>query len=323
MSAPSPIGRSGTRAVDAVPHGKLAVLGAVFWGWLVVRWVYDKVVNPGVVTRHREPFLPAWPFEAAADELAAVAGELGLAGRPLTWLAWVADVAALATASMPRLAEGAWLTLILTVAALSLGVVIAVPLAVARVYGNRPVRWLALSYTELIRGTPLLAQLFLLWFGLNLGQYVRPLPGVGETLPNDAAIVAIVGLTINSSAYQSEYIRSALTAVDPGQLTAARAIGMTELEGVRHVVLPQGLRFAIPGWTNEFIYLIKYSSLAAFIAVPELFRQARNIGSETFAFTEIYVVLAVFYLALVLTSAALMSRIEAWTAIPGLSASGE
>lgn len=313
-------GRAGTRAIDAIPRGKIAALGVLFWGWLIVRWTYDKAINPGVITRHRDPFLPAWPFERVAAELSTVAEGLGLLGRPFDWLAWIAEVAALATESMPRLADGAWLTLILTVAALSLGVVIAIPLAVARVYGNRPIRWAALGYVELIRGTPILAQLFLLWFGLNLGQYVRPIPGVGGPLPSDAVIVAIVGLTINSSAYQSEYIRSALTAVDPGQLTAARSIGMSELEGIRHVVLPQGLRFAIPGWTNEFVYLIKYSSLAAFIAVPELFRQARNIGSDTFNYTEIYVVVAVFYLALVLTSAALMARVEDWTAIPGLSA---
>lgn len=316
-------GRAGTRALDAAPRGKVAVLGVLFWTWLVARWVYDKVINPGVITRHREPFFPSTPLESVADELYAFGAEFGVAGRPVVWVGWIFEVAALALDSMPLLADGAWITLQLTLVALLLGVVIAVPLAVARVYGGRVVRAIALAYTELIRGTPLLAQLFLLWFGLNLGQYVRDLPAVGGPLPSDAVIVAMVGLTINSSAYQSEYIRSALTSVDPNQLVAARSIGLGQLEGIRYVVLPQGLRFAIPGWTNEFIYLIKYSSLAAFIAVPELFRQARNIGSDTFAFTEIYVVAAAFYLALVLTSAAAMDRVESWTAIPGLSAPGE
>jgi polar amino acid transport system permease protein len=148
---------------------------------------------------------------------------------------------------------------------------------------------------------------------------VNDFPGVGETLPSDAVIVAIIGFTINSSAYQSEYIRSALTSVDPGQLTAARAVGLSKLGGIRYVVLPQALRFAIPGWTNEFIYLIKYSSLAAFITVPELFRRARNIGSDTFRFTDIYLVVAVFYLAFVLTTAALMTKFEKRVAIPGLN----
>ncbi|MFW6448695.1 MAG: amino acid ABC transporter permease, partial [Halobacteriota archaeon] len=257
--------------------------------------------------------------EAAASALRQAASGLGIAGRPLTWAAWVADVAALAVESMPMLAEGAKITVILTVAGLLLGMVIAIPLAVVRVYGPRSARWAALGYTELIRGTPILAQLFFLWFGLNLGRPLLDLPLVGGPLPSEAVIVAILGFTINSSAYQSEYIRSAVTSVDPGQLTAARAVGLSKLEGIRYVVLPQGLRLAIPSWTNEFIYLIKYSSLAAFIAVPELFRMARNIGSTTFQFTEIYVVVAVFYLGLVLTSAALMTQVERRTAIPGLS----
>jgi len=141
-------------------------------------------------------------------------------------------------------------------------------------------------------------------------------------VPRAAAAIAVVGFTINSSAYQSGYIRSALQSVDPGQLTAARSVGMTKLQGIRHVVLPQGLRFAIPGWTNEFVYLIKYSSLAAFITVPDLFRLARDIGADTFQFTDIYVVVAALYLVLVLTTAMAMGRVESWVAIPGLGSGG-
>jgi polar amino acid transport system permease protein len=93
---------------------------------------------------------------------------------------------------------------------------------------------------------------------------------------------------------------------------------MTKLQGIRHVVLPQGLRFAIPGWTDEFVYLIKYSSLAAFITVPDLLRRARDIGADTSQFTDIYVVVGGFYLVLVLTTALAMGRLEAWVAIPVL-----
>lgn len=316
-------GRTGTSTIDVAPRGPLAIVGVLFWAWLFARWIYDKVLNPGVITRHREPFLPSAPMESLSTGLAAIGDDLGsIVGRPFTWAAWIAEVVALGLESMPMLAHGAWITLELTVVSLVLGMVIAVPLAVIRVYGGVLSRSVALVYTELIRGTPLIAQLFLLWFGLNLGQYVREVPGVGGPWPSEAVIVAMIGLTINSSAYQSEYIRSALESVDQAQLTAARSVGMSRLQGIRFVVLPQGLRFAIPGWTNEFIYLIKYSSLAAFIAVPELFRQARNIGSDTFDYLEIYVVVAVFYLGLVLTSAALMARFEDRTAIPGLSVRG-
>jgi polar amino acid transport system permease protein len=320
--AGSSTGRAGTKAVGDLPGRKRLVLvglGVLFWGWLLTRWTYDKVIEPGVDLRNREPFLPAGPFETGAEAVSDVAASLGPLGVLVDWLAWLLEVAAFATEHLPALAAGAWITVQLTVVSILLGLVIAVPLAVARVYGGPALRWLALGYTELIRGTPLLAQLFVLWFGLRLGPVVNDLPGVGETLPSDAVIVAIIGFTINSSAYQSEYIRSALTSVDPGQLTAARAVGLSKLGGIRYVVLPQALRFAIPGWTNEFIYLIKYSSLAAFITVPELFRRARNIGSDTFRFTDIYLVVAVFYLAFVLTTAALMTKFEKRVAIPGLN----
>lgn len=312
------------------------LLGLLFWVWLGVHWIYRNPVLDGLLTRlgyggllrpdvnvrDREPFLSPVPLETAADSLSELAGALGPAGVPVGWLAWVVDAIALGVAFMPALAAGAWLTVILTLTSILLGLLIAVPLAVARVYGGPGLRGTALGYTELIRGTPLLAQLFVLFFGLPLQGFFDGFDVVGgPVIPSAPVLVAIVGFTINSSAYQAEYIRSALQSVESGQLTAARAVGLSRIQGIRHVVLPQGLRFAIPGWTNEFIYLIKYSSLAAFITVPELFRQARNIGSETFQFTRIYVVVAVFYLALVLTTALAMGRLEATVAIPGLGKS--
>ena len=327
--------RPATEAVGEAVGGRrvLTVLGTAFWAWLSVHWVYRNglldavltsvglggVLRSGVNVRDREPFVPGTLLERVADALSEVAAGLGVVGTPVGWLAWLVDAAALGVDSMPALAAGAWLTVLLTVASILLGLCIAVPLAVARVYGGPVLGAVALVYTELIRGTPLLAQLFVLFFGLQLQGFFDGLPGVGGTVvPSTPVLVAIVGFTINSSAYQAEYIRSALTSVDAGQLTAARAVGLSKLEGIRHVVLPQGLRYAIPGWTNEFVYLVKYSSLAAFISVPELFNQARDVGNDLARTTEMYVVAAVFYLMLVLTAAALMSRFEARVAIPGV-----
>ena len=332
--------RPATEAVGEAIGGRrvLTVLGTAFWAWLSVHWVYRNglldavlttvglggVLRSGVNVRDREPFVPGTLLERVADALSEVAAGLGVVGTPVSWLAWLADAAALGVDSMPALAAGAWLTVLLTVASILLGLCIAVPLAVARVYGGPVLGAVALVYTELIRGTPLLAQLFVLFFGLQLQGFFDGLPGVGGTVvPSTPVLVAIVGFTINSSAYQAEYIRSALTSVDAGQLTAARAVGLSKLEGIRHVVLPQGLRYAIPGWTNEFVYLVKYSSLAAFISVPELFNQARDVGNDLARTTEMYVVAAVFYLMLVLTAAALMSRFEARVAIPGVGGPGE
>ena len=300
-------------------------VGALFWGWLLVRWLHDWFLAPEVNTGDREPFVPPELFEAGATRLRALAASGAPGAGAIEWSAGGLEFLAFGARAMPALATGAWLTVVLTVVSILLGLVIAVPLAVARTYGGAPLRWVALTYTEFIRGTPLLAQLFVLYYGLNASQVVGALPGVGrgQFVSSTAVLVAIIGFTINSSAYQAEYIRSALQSVDPGQLTAARSVGLSRLEGIRHVVLPQGLRYAIPGWTNELVYLVKYSSLAAFITVPELFRQARNIASDTFRVLDIYLWAAILYLALVLSLSVAMDRFEDRVSLPGVGGPDE
>ena len=282
----------------------LVVAGALFWGWLLVSWVNrwlggviapvgDPLIAPGIV----ESVLASTPFFAAYAADAAFVVEL-----------------------TPELAQGAWLTVIITSVSLVVGFFLAVPLAVARVYG-RFSSWLSLAYTELLRGTPLLAQLFVLYYGLNLASYV---PGVlSGVFPRDVVWVAILGFTLNGAAYQAEYIRGAVESVDEGQITAGRAIGLSKIASIYYVVLPQALRYAIPSWTNEFVYLIKYSSLAAFITVPELYYRADRVASETFRYTLIFLVTGVMYLALVLTASKVMQRVDDRVAIPGLGAARE
>ncbi|MDG5776013.1 amino acid ABC transporter permease [Haloarculaceae archaeon H-GB2-1] len=309
-----------------LPGWRRAVGGgafALFWGWLVVRWIHDWFIVPNPAG-DRTPFVPVGPFDAANEVLLSLADSLGVLGVPFDWLAGVFAFAAGAIPSLPALAQGAWLTVVLTVVSIALGFVLAVPLSVARVYGGLGLRWVALSFTELIRGTPLLAQLFVLYYGTNLTVFIRNVPGVGMGMvPDQAVWVAIIGFTINSAAYQAEYIRSALTSVHSGQLTAARAIGLGKVEGIRYVVLPQALRYAIPGWSNELIYLIKYSSLATFITVGELFNQTESIANDTYRYTELFVTAGLFYLALVLSASLVMNSVEDWTAIPGIGQSGE
>ncbi|RKD93958.1 amino acid ABC transporter permease [Halopiger aswanensis] len=300
----------------------LASLGFVlFWGWLVTRWLYDWTLGRwGIGPGAGEPFLPSAPLEsvAAVFEGKQVALPLGPVAIPTDWIASLFDGAALAIDIAPALASGAWYTILLTIAAIALGFCIAVPVAVLRVYGG-PLRWLALAYTELIRGTPLLAQLFVLYYGLPLAVWLNDISVIGRGfVPEYAFWIAIVGFTINGSAYQAEYIRGALESVDEGQLTAARAIGLSKLEGIRYVVLPQTLRYAIPAWTNELVYLIKYSSLAGFITVPELYYRASRIASSTFEYTPIYVLLAIVYLGIVLSATNVMDRVERYVAVPGI-----
>jgi len=197
---------------------------------------------------------------------------------------------------------------------LVLGFFIAVPLAVTPCV--RSVLGVALAGVHgAVTRHSTLAQLFVLYYGLNLASYV---PGsVSGVFARDVVWVAILGFTLNGAAYQAEYIRGALESVEEGQITAGRAIGLSKVETIYYVVLPQGLRYAIPSWTNEFVYLIKYSSLAAFITVPELYYRADQIASETFRYTLIFVVTGLTYLALVLTASKLMERVEERVAIPG------
>jgi polar amino acid transport system permease protein len=288
--------RSGTAFVRSLSPGQVvtAAAGLLFWGWLAVRLLNDwGIVDVGATPG--EPFL--------------VPGVLP---------GWLPEWVIFAVEFLPQMASGVYLTIVLTVAGIAFGFVIAVPLSVARVYGNVSAS-VSLAFTELIRGTPLLVQLFVLYYGIGLTSFLGGLPGVGQGwIPDDAVWVAIVGFTINSAAYQAEYIRSALISVDESQLTAARAIGLSKLDGIRYVVLPQGLRYAIPGWTNELVYLIKYSSLAAFITVPELFHQAQEISSSNFRYTAVFTLAGALYLALVISAAKLMEAVERRTAIPGV-----
>ncbi|WP_332899674.1 amino acid ABC transporter permease [Haladaptatus sp. CMSO5] len=295
------------------------LVGLLFWGWLIARWLNAWLFSGITGIGPNEPFVSPSIFGGIAETLTATASLLGPLGGPVNLTGDLFLYAAQTPNGLPQLAGAVWLTIVLTVLGLGLGLIIAVPLSVARVYGGTVSRSIALGYIELIRGTPLLAQLFVLHFGTGLSSFIREFPGVGQSIIPDQFIwVAIIGFTINSAAYQAEYIRSALLSVEEGQLTAARAVGLSKLEAIRYVVLPQGLRYAIPGWSNEFVYLIKYSSLAAFITVPELFFTSQELATVGYQITVVYTLAALIYLALVLSASKLMNRIEQAVSIPGL-----
>lgn len=308
-----------TRLAD-LPGGRVRItITAVFWLWLVARLIADTALPAVTGDAGGAPFVSKHLFETGATTFGELAGSLGILGVPFTWVAGVCRFFADAVVYLPTLAQGVWVTILLTLISIALGFVIAVPLSVARVYGGRAVRWLSLSYTELIRGTPLLAQLFVLYYATSLTQLIRELPAVGAGLvPAQAFWVAVISFTLNSAAYQSEYLRAALDSVDSGQLTAAQSLGLSKLEGIRYVVLPQGLRLSVPGWTNELIYLIKYSSLASFITVPELFNRTTSIASETYQYTALFTLGAVLYLGLVLSASIVMEYVEEKTAVAGV-----
>jgi polar amino acid transport system permease protein len=200
-------------------------------------------------------------------------------------------------------------TLLLTFVSITIGFFIGLSLALGRVYGRKIINWFCIGYIEVIRGTPLLVQLFIIYFGL-------PSIGIGFK----ALQAALIGLAINSGAYQAEYLRGAIQSVEAGQMTAARSMGMNRLQSIQHIVLPQALRIAIPSWSNEFIYLLQYSSIAYIITVAELTWEGKNIAVHTYRYLEIFAIIAIIYLVLTIISTEIIDRIAKRLSIPGIGA---
>jgi polar amino acid transport system permease protein len=208
--------------------------------------------------------------------------------------------------------EGLANTLILTASSFAIGFILGLLIAVERLYGPRVLRAALAAYVEAIRGTPMLLQLFLLYYAL---------PSAGVTM--SALTAAILGMGLNSAAYQSEYLRASLRAAPSGQWEAALSLGMTKWQAIRSIILPIGLRSAIPALTNELVYLLKYSSIAYFLAVVELVYAGKIIGSETFAYLEMYTLIALIYLVFSLLITRSMKKIESKVMIPGLAVTAE
>lgn len=213
---------------------------------------------------------------------------------------------------LPDLLKGAGMTLLLTFEGLAAGFVLGLASALARSYGNKFWRGLAVGYIELFRGTPLLMQLFLLYYGL---------PGLGITLSREWA--AFLALGLNSGAYQAEYLRGSILAIGDGQMMAGRAIGLSKWSAVFNIILPQSLRLAIPAWANEPVSLLKSTSVVFLIAVPELMARAKTIAAKTYDPIGSYMAVAVIYLVLVFVVDFIMKWLEQHVRIPGLELEGK
>jgi polar amino acid transport system substrate-binding protein len=199
---------------------------------------------------------------------------------------------------LPSLLRASAMTLLLSCLSMGLAVVLGVLIASGRVYGSRLVRLMLVGYVELMRGTPLLLQLFVLYYGITAA--VR--------LPAFAA--ALLGLALNYAAYESEIYRGALEAVSRGQLEAARTLGLSELQVLRHIRGPQAFRLALAPMTNDFVAMLKDSSLVSVLTVMELTKQtqifATNLGSWVVPGT----LCAALYLAMSLPLSAVARRLE-------------
>ena len=191
---------------------------------------------------------------------------------------------------------GVPLTLKLAVSSVALGGLIALPLALMRLSGIAPLDWFARAYVFVFRSTPLLVQIFVIYYGL--GQFREVRASFLWPMLRDPYWCAVIALTLNTAAYASEIVRGGLASVAPGQIEAARAVGMSRLTLFRRVVGPQALRQALPGYGNELILMVKATSLASIITMMEITGLAAKMISETYRAIEILTVAGAVYLAI-------------------------
>ena len=203
--------------------------------------------------------------------------------------------------TVPVILHGIANTMLMAVLAMALGIVLGVAVAIMRLSPNPVLKSVAAGYTWLFRGTPLILQL-LLWFNLALVFPTIGIPGIWSVRAVDVMtpfLSALLGLGINQGAYTSEVMRAGILSVDVGQYEAAQAIGMGRLRTLRRIILPQAMRMVTPPLSNEFIGMVKATSLASVIQYPELLHSAENIYYANSRVIELLIVAGLWYLLVV------------------------
>ena len=200
---------------------------------------------------------------------------------------------------MGVLLNGAKMTITVAAGALVLALVIGLVIALLRMSRSRVLSFAAYIYIEFLRGTPALAQLFVIYFGLpDIGIELKPVPA------------AIIGLGVNGSAYLAEIYRAGIAAIHKGQIEAALSLGMTPLRAMQHIILPQALRIMLPPITSFSILLLKDTALVSVVAAPEIMFYARNLVTETFQSMHVYLLAAVIYLSMTIPLSRLVAYLE-------------
>ena len=202
--------------------------------------------------------------------------------------------------SFPLLLTGAVVTVKITALSVALGVIIGLFVGVARICHVAPLRVLAAIYVDFLRGTPLLVQIFLIYCALPVitGQRVDPF------------FAAIASCGINSGAYVAEIFRAGIQSIDAGQMEAGRSLGMSWMQTMRYIIVPQAFKRVIPPLGNEFIALLKDSSLVSVIGFEELTRRGQLIIARTYGSLEIWLSVAIIYLAMTLTISRFVAYLE-------------
>jgi polar amino acid transport system substrate-binding protein len=270
-----------------------ALLGAMRSGEL--RRIYEKwgLWNPETEALFAR-VSAAPPGEALRGYTEAVTRKLSLGERAHQYAGYLALL----------LGRGAPMTLVVSLLGMAVAVTVGLLLALANLYGPAPVAWAARAWVELVRGTPLLIQLYLIFYGLpSLGVRLSPL------------LAAVIGLGLNYAAYEAENYRAGIQAIPRGQLEAALSLGMTRAQALRHVVVPQALRLVIPPVTNDFIALFKDSSIVSVITMVELTKVYGQLASTYYDYVGVGLMTAAIYFLMGLPFVRLARWAEARTAI--------
>lgn len=205
----------------------------------------------------------------------------------------------LAIESLPYVLGGIWYTLLISLVSMGVGLIIGFFLALARTSKLKLMQWPARLYISFMRGVPILVILFLLYFAL-------PIVGIEFS----AVQAALIGFSINCAAYIAEVFRSSLASVDKGQWESSTALGMTYWQTMRRIILPQSIRIAVPPLSNVYLDLIKASSLAAMITVPEIFQKARVVGAREYDLLTLLILVALIYWAICSVMTVLQNYLE-------------
>ena len=197
---------------------------------------------------------------------------------------------------LPKLIQGATLTLELTALSVIAGLIVAIPLGIARSSKLWYVRSLPYAYIFFFRGTPLLIQLFLVYYGL--GQFEAVRDSVLWPYLRSPFWCAVITMTLHTAAYIAEILRGAIQAIPPGEIEAARALGMSRFKTLIHIVLPRAARIGLPAYSNEVILMLKASSLASTVTLLELTGMTRTIIARTYQTVDMFLIAGVIYLVM-------------------------
>ena len=214
--------------------------------------------------------------------------------------------------ALPYILEGSLVTIVTVLGSLALGFGIGVPLAVLQVYGPASIRWIIGVYVWFFRGMPILLLLFLFYFGL--------FEVLGLNLSTITASCLVLGMA--SAAYQSQIFRGAMQTLPVGQMRAARALGMSDRQAIRAIILPQALRLSIPGWSNEYSILLKDSALCFVLGTPEIMARTHFVASRTYEHLPLYITAGLLYFCITLVGVRLLRMLERKVHIPGYAVSG-